>query len=200
MRFFSLAMLGIATLLASCATQYGKSGFTGGYSDEKIDETHYRVKFNGNGYAKSDRVWSFWMYRCAELAKEKGYTHFSLHKPGAVLVLSPGTSAQPALHTADYKPQGDAPFAMRKTAGAAPIFIYIPGQTITTYSSEAVVGLHRTPLPEGIAVLNAQTVLDLLDLYVKSNGEKGQVSSTEVFEKASSVLRARMGYTFGGEL
>ncbi|MBF9263203.1 CC0125/CC1285 family lipoprotein [Paracidovorax cattleyae] len=49
----------------------------GGYIDEKIDETHYRVKFDGNGSTSADRVWNFWLYRCAELTKEKGYTHTS---------------------------------------------------------------------------------------------------------------------------
>lgn len=196
-----LALLSIASLLGACATQYGQQGFTGGYTDEKIDDTHYRVKFHGNGYASSDRVWAFWMYRCAELTVEKGHTHFSLQKPAEPSQVSwhLDKPAAPGMRHATYRPDEGGQGGMIKTAGA-PIFIYVPGQTITTYSSDAVVGLHRTPLPEGVAVLHAQTVLELLNPYVKSDGKAALIARRELIDKAGSMVRPQIGYTFGGVL
>lgn len=72
--------------LAGCATGYGPKDATGGYSDEKLDESHYRVKFNGNGYASQERVWSFWIYRCAEITGQQGYRVLSIAEAGPVAV------------------------------------------------------------------------------------------------------------------
>lgn len=41
----------MAVALIGCATGYTKSGLTGGYGETKIDDGHYVVYFNGNGYA-----------------------------------------------------------------------------------------------------------------------------------------------------
>jgi hypothetical protein len=198
MRLQMAATLAVALLATSCATQYGHEGLTGGYTDEKVDETHYRVKFHGNGYATSDRVWAFWMYRCAELTKKRGYTHFSLRKPGEPLARA--DRAMPGLRNAAYR-EGEGGAAMLKTKGSgAPIYIYTPGTTITTYHSDAVVGLHREPLPEGLVVLKAQAVLDELGPYVKSDGKSTLIARDELFDKAATMVRPQIGYGFGGTL
>jgi hypothetical protein len=201
MRLKAVSALLAGVLLVACATPYKENGLGGGYTDEKIDETHYRVKFAGNGYASSDRVWAFWMYRCAELAKEKGYTHFSLHKPGDPLVrLDRHEPARPGLRSAAYR-EGEGGGALLKTrSGGAPIIIYTPGARITTYHSDAVVALHQKPLPEGMYLLKAQAVLDELGPYVKSNGEAALISRDDLFDKASTYVPPQIGYGFGGEL
>lgn len=202
MRFRTASAFVAAAMLSACATPYQQNfGFGGGYTDEKIDETHYRVKFAGNGYASSDRVWAFWMYRCAELTKEKGFTHFSLQKPGDPLVrLNREDPARPALRTAVYR-EGEDGAAMRKTrGGSAPVFIYVPGGTVTTYRSDAVVSLHREPVPEGVYTLKAHVVMDVLGPYVKSGGTAPLVGRSELFDKAATYVEPRIGYRFGGEL
>src|SRR5689334_4498131 len=72
----------LATLVAlaatGCATGYGARGLTGGYSDSRVDDTHYLVTFNGNGHASKERVWNFWFYRCAELTTERGFAYFDI--------------------------------------------------------------------------------------------------------------------------
>ena len=60
------AVLVVASL-ASCATGYQANGITGGYTEKKITDSAYVVSFGGNGFATKDRVYYFWMYRCAEL-------------------------------------------------------------------------------------------------------------------------------------
>lgn len=201
MRLKTASALVAAALLAACATPYQQSGFAGGYTDEKIDDTHFRVKFAGNGYASSDRVWAFWMYRCAELTKDKGYTHFSLHKPGDPLVsFRREEPARPALRTAVYR-EGEGGPAMHKTrGGSAPIYIYTPGYTITTYHSDAVVALHRAPMPEGIYMLKASVVMDELGPFVKSGGKGEHIGRDDLFKKAADFVEPQMGYRFGGEL
>ena len=59
----------LAFSVSGCATGYGARDLTGGYTDERIDDSHHVVRFNGNGYASADRVWYFWIYRCAEPTK-----------------------------------------------------------------------------------------------------------------------------------
>jgi hypothetical protein len=200
MRWKVVPALLAGVLLVACATPYKEHGLGGGYTDEKLDETHYRVKFSGNGYASSDRVWAFWMYRCAELTREKGYTHFSLHKPGDPLVrLNRGEPTRAGLRTAIYH-EGEGGAGLSRTRSSAPIFIYTPGARITTYHTDAVVALHRAPLAEGVYLLKAQTVLDELGPYVKSNGEAALVQRDELFDKATTYVRPQIGYGFGGEL
>jgi hypothetical protein len=197
----ALALLACSALLAACATPYQEHGLGGGYTDEQIDETHYRVKFSGNGYATSDRVWAFWMYRCAELTKEKGYTHFSLHKPGEPMArLDTEQPARPGLRNAVYRDGEGGPTMLKTRSGGAPIFIYTPGARITTYHSDAVVALHRAPLSEGVYLLKAQTVLDELAPYVKTNGQGPLVKRDELFDKASTYVQPQIGYRFGGDL
>ncbi|MDA8523399.1 CC0125/CC1285 family lipoprotein [Acidovorax sp. NCPPB 4044] len=203
MRISTLAaVMAAALLLTACVTPYARKGWTGGYTDEKIDENHYRVRFDGNGHTSSDRVWYLWLYRCAELTKEKGYTHFTVRKPGEPLASGPAAGPgayerQPAAH-ADA---GQEPPRLVKTkGGGAPIFIYSPGYTVTTWHNDAVVALFREPLPEAVLLLNAQAVLDQLGPYVQSDGKAAPLARDEVLRNAATLVRPERGYTFGGEL
>ena len=65
-------------LLCACSTSYQDSGFTGGYSETRLDENVFKVSFNGNAYTKREKVSDFTMLRSAELALEHGYTYFAV--------------------------------------------------------------------------------------------------------------------------
>lgn len=54
------------------ASKIGASGF----SDQKIDETHYRVAFQGDASTPRHRVEDYLLFRAAELTDEKGYDYF----------------------------------------------------------------------------------------------------------------------------
>lgn len=200
LRLSTTVALVAALVVTACATQYGRNGLTGGYTDEKIDDTHYRVKFHGNGYASSDRVWGFWLYRCAELTKEKGFSHFALLKPGSPLSGRPTTEPAEATRRHAAYQEGDAPRMVKTKGGGAPSYIYIPGHTVTTWHSDAVVAMYKEPLPEGVVVLKAQTVLDDLGPYVRSNGETPLMARDDLFRRAATMVRPQTGYRFGGEL
>ncbi len=62
--------------LGGCATGYHGRGFTGGYSDMKLQDNIYKVTFKGNGYSSMERAGDFVLLRSAELAIENGYKYF----------------------------------------------------------------------------------------------------------------------------
>lgn len=69
--FFSLFMAG-------CATGYQPMSITGGFDESQIRDGIWRVVFSGNGYATRETVQTYWLYRCSELALEKGYDGFEI--------------------------------------------------------------------------------------------------------------------------
>ncbi|WP_233998779.1 hypothetical protein [Erythrobacter sp. YT30] len=83
-RAFTMAMTGaVALIMTGCAmsiTPYqplsAGSRVSGGYSDLRIDETHYRVSFAGNRLTSRERVESYLLFRAAELTLLKGYDYF----------------------------------------------------------------------------------------------------------------------------
>jgi hypothetical protein len=79
MRFLAL-ILAAAMFLFGCAgpTSYKPKDWTGGYADFCINETTYRVNFDGNAYVTINTVKDYAILRCAELALEKGFPYFKL--------------------------------------------------------------------------------------------------------------------------
>jgi len=63
-------------LVSGCATGYQREGFTGGYTDMKLQDDIFKVGFRGNGYCGSERAENFALLRCAEVALENGYNYF----------------------------------------------------------------------------------------------------------------------------
>ncbi|MDD5450393.1 MAG: hypothetical protein PHT49_00625 [Desulfovibrionales bacterium] len=73
---FSATLL--ATLLVGCASTYQPKGFTGGYFDTPIDDSTYRVGFEGNAYTDIGTIENFLLLRAAELTIQRGYDWFML--------------------------------------------------------------------------------------------------------------------------
>lgn len=70
----------LITLISSCAltrsTSYQKNALTGGYSETRLGEDMYDVRFQGNGYTKPEKTNDFCLLRCAELAEQNDYPYF----------------------------------------------------------------------------------------------------------------------------
>ena len=62
--------------LVGCATGYARRGWTGGYSDMKIQDDVFRVAFSGNAYIGRGRVEDYTLLRSAEVTLENGYKYF----------------------------------------------------------------------------------------------------------------------------
>lgn len=66
----------LVVLGAACSTPYQAKGYRGGFSETKLADDVYRVRFKGNGYTSRERVEDFVMYRAAELTIGAGYEFF----------------------------------------------------------------------------------------------------------------------------
>jgi len=172
-----------AALLSGCATAYGPHGFTGGYTETKIDDSTYRVVFNGNGQTSRDKVWYYWIYRCAELTTQNGYEFFI---PSQTQLKAPALSQAdtPTTRLADLQTGPDLPLSQLATH-SVPTYIYIPGGTVKTYSGNGFVKmLHSPDGYDGLLVLRAATILEMLDPYIKSQGHAAAPAAKDIFKAA----------------
>ncbi len=85
MKFRFLAVALVAASVSGCATGYHSAnnpilGLTGGYWDRPGPGSTIKVGFAGNGYISRDKVGTYLLYRCAEVAKRDGGTHFVLYQ------------------------------------------------------------------------------------------------------------------------
>lgn len=62
----------------SCATTFGPAGFAGGYTEEKLDDARFEVRFSGNVYTSASQVHRFLLRRCAQLAQQMGFAYFTV--------------------------------------------------------------------------------------------------------------------------
>lgn len=145
--------------LGGCVTGYGAAGLTGGYKDQKVDDSHYLVKFDGNGNTSRDRVWYFWINRCAELTQQKGFEYFSIEPTRKAASLTPPRERS------IFQPAVFRPGAARQGLPVDPAY-YV---TVTSWHASGVVSMYNA-IPEKTLVYRAQSVLDQLAAYVKTDG------------------------------
>lgn len=186
---FVTSLLAVA-MLFGCATAYQKRGLTGGYHETKVDDSHYVVYFDGNGYAGKDRVWYFWIYRCAQLTRERGYTYFSLAPVQASMnktAFDPDDDghAYPAVLTGDANGHVIDVHAGGGGGGGGH-FIYVPGGvgTIVSWHSKAMVSMYGHDVPARTFVLRAQSVLDALGEYIRTDGSSMPPDRTAIAHEA----------------
>ena len=73
-----LITLCLACIVTGCVTPYAKMGLPGGYSEKDMGRNVWRITFAGNGYTSFETVQTFWLYRCAEVTLQKGFTGFEI--------------------------------------------------------------------------------------------------------------------------
>src|SRR5450830_1494606 len=172
-----------AALLSGCTTAYGPRGFTGGYTETKIDDTTYRVAFNGNGRTARNMVWYYWIYRCAELTTQNGYEFFVLTQTQLKApALSQAGDQAPRL--ADLPARAELPLSQLATR-SVPTYVYVPGTTITTYSGSGFVKMLHTPAGyNGLLVLRAATILEMIGPYIRSQGKDTVAADSDILKAA----------------
>ena len=172
--------------LAGCASPYGPNAGRGGYKEEKLADNRYRVSFQGNGNTGEDMVVKYWLYRCAELTKENGFSHFALLASGSRGAID----VPPAAY--DVTP-GERARLLGENSGmvpvrSAPTYIYVPTyttRTVTTWSKTGEILMFRERLAPGM--LHAQTVLDMLKKYVETQGKEQGPSRRDVIDAAMNL-------------
>jgi len=136
-------LLGCA-FLAGCVgpTAYQPWGATGGYRERLVGENRYYVEFFGNGFTTRDTVMAYWLHRCAELTQQKGFEYFVMVSktppPGASLY-----GPQIEINRVAAEDDGDPGVVRAKGGGVTYVPIYVPGGTITTWSSRGVIELRK---------------------------------------------------------
>lgn len=76
-RVFVAAMAVAVTACATPASYHARTAAAPeGYSDQRLDETRWRVEFVGDASASRERVESYLLYRAAELTEASGYDWF----------------------------------------------------------------------------------------------------------------------------
>ena len=188
----SCAALFLAGVLFACATDYQKEGATGGYTEHKISDSAYEVSFLGNGFTSEERVYYFWLYRCAELTLQNGFELFTLSSSSAsrqAPAQGDSASARPAVFRSDE--QGTM---IRTAATSVPIFIPGgPGNPHWTY--HGLVRMYHKPLsPELLWAVDAQRAVDALKTFVTSGGKTPAPKRIDVF---SAVFTAHERVVFG---
>ena len=79
----TVAVLMAATALTACATatpyqpNLPGQAVSGGFSEQRLDATHFRVTFAGNSLTSRDTVERYLLYRSAELTVDQGYDWFA---------------------------------------------------------------------------------------------------------------------------
>lgn len=152
--------------VAGCATPYQPYGMGGGYGQYKVNDSAYVVTFSGNGYASRERVYYFWLYRCAQLTKARGYELFVIGSAGHPAVMAENRGAAlPAVYLSG------SPGRLIRVRGTAPALIYMPGPRLQTYSYTGTVYMFHAPLAPAMSWgFDADKVLAELQPYVRSNG------------------------------
>jgi hypothetical protein len=188
----------LVAILSSCATGYQASGITGGYTEKKISDSAYLVSFGGNGFASQDRIYYFWVYRCAELTLEKGYSLFSIRANQSTGQLDPpADSIRPAVY---HLEEGGA-FIKTRGSGGAPVVTTVPGGAgATKWTYTGTVLMYQKPLPEELLwAVDAQAVVDTLKPYVTSNGSATAPTRSELF-KRTYTAHARISVGRDGQV
>lgn len=79
----TLITLTLAVAIAGCANtaKYQPSHpYSGGYTEQKLSDSVYQVRFTGNNTDQLT-IQTYWLYRAAELTIEKGFDSFEIISP-----------------------------------------------------------------------------------------------------------------------
>jgi hypothetical protein len=158
-RFPLAAALTAALALAGCetATPYqplaASNAISGGYSEQKLDDTHFRVSFKGNDVTSRSKVESYLLYRAAELTAVQGDDWFEMvdkhtHDDQQAYVdpgFGPGWGAYWRPSWTYFDRPGFGPWAGGPWMGVYSI------DTVDHYEASAVIAMGHGPRPTGDA-------------------------------------------------
>ncbi|MGV2289712.1 hypothetical protein AAHK20_13460 [Trinickia sp. YCB016] len=172
-------------MLTACVTAYQPHGATGGYTDRRIDDETYYVKFQGNGYTSRELVQRYFLFRCAELTELSGFKYF--------VILPPAASLSSAPHYDDSVHMASIDRNMLHKTHAAPIFIYTGGGGgATRWRYEGTIRMFNDGATMHARIIgwDAQELLDALGAYVQSSGKSpAVVPSAWVFDPGHEKMR-----------
>jgi hypothetical protein len=173
------ATLVALALVAGCttATPYQPLGATnvrGGYTDQQLDQTHWRVSFYGNTLTSREQVETYLLYRAAEVTVQQGF--------GCFTVINRETDRRVRVQAEPYGPYGRGLYA-----GWSPYWSlhgpwgwhyydpwlgspFFPGsydfRTVDRYEATADIALSRPPCDTAPGTFQAPQVIQNLQRYI----------------------------------
>ncbi len=81
----------LIVVFSGCATKY-QAGGRKGYSETRLSEDAYQVRFQGDVATSQDRASQFLIRRCAELTRENGKRYFTIGATAAAISVVEGFS------------------------------------------------------------------------------------------------------------
>ena len=121
------------SILAACATGYHSKGYTGGFSETRLDENVFQVRFNGNAYTSGERASDFTLLRSAELAREHGYGYFVIVQSRAGYSYSTYTTPTESRTTATATTHGNTTnVTARTTTSGGDTYVHAKPSTLNT--------------------------------------------------------------------
>jgi hypothetical protein len=190
-----LMIAAVAVGLASCAMPYAEESLIGGFDVKELRPVVYRVSFQGNGLTSQESVQTYWLYRCAGLALEKGFAgfeilsdmHFVMRRPSVNDVAPPALESATAsmgiritvspdevAEAASWRAQGDLaslPAEPIRIASADAVIILYSGASVPRPAIEGDVHFIAGPVESAPPKLfNAKALHDQLQPIIK--GEK----------------------------
>jgi len=186
----STAALGVAGyLLAGCATPYQRVGFSGGYSETRLDEHVARVNFRGNGYTGAERAADFCMLRCAELALEHGCRYFTVLQGGDAVSYSTYTTPTTSYTTGSVSVYGNTAYgsATTNTYGGQTYLISKPSTTI-------MIACSKDKPDDQPAVLDARFIVSSIRAKYRLPIPGQEASSGEPVQQADAADRPLAGH------
>jgi hypothetical protein len=159
-----VALVFVCLLASGCSTPYQELTIfagSGGWKVANVEGDVYRVSFSANGYSTRETAQTYWLYRCSDLALEKGFGGFEILSN--INLSLPNGVQIPTL--------SGAPSPVKVSGGGG--FVYVP--TYSNDSNKPLVEADIRLLPAPISevppkIFDAQKLKAALDARV--NGEK----------------------------
>ncbi len=165
----AFALIAGLLVLSSCATEASyhpiTAGAPDGYSETRLDETHWAVEFIGDASASQETVESHLLYRAAELTVAAGYDWFvpanqSLDTESEVMVRGARRVESPVWRPM-WRHRSRTSWSDWMVRGASPAEPPPPTvQTVDRLAAREEITVGRGAAPEG--AFNAREVLELL--------------------------------------
>jgi hypothetical protein len=183
--FAALLAASVCTLLVACTTVYQPLGATGGYRDTRLSDNRYFVEFSGNGNTSKEAVWNYWIYRCADLTRQKGFAYFTVLPKAKT---SAADADAPTLRIARDDSAGGELVEMKGSAGS---YVYVPsygGGQITSWRSSATIVMFKSLDEPGAAYsLKASVVLESLKSFITTQGRDRTLASEDLIRRAMAA-------------
>lgn len=148
-------VIACAAALAGCATNgmlgmgtpYQASGWRGGYEETELRPGTFRITFTANQYTSANDAMDFALLRSAEIALERGYSHFAVINGSDAL-----SQAQVSIPVTQYRSDlgRDVTTGFRMSTVSNPI------------STNTIVCFRGVPAQTGMVVMDAHKIYDQL--------------------------------------